>query len=152
MNPIRQFAITMIMERPARKLDLAGHASQLQQSGEVLSKRLGSMMDSDRNRQVLSHIIGIERWSQSRLRVPLGSEFVNDEYDRYRPKRDTSWSDLKTQFHTTRAASVDLVGALQAADVDPATIIKHNNYGPLTIRGWLHYINMHANLESKRLK
>lgn len=152
MNPIRQFGITMIMERPARKLDLAGHAHQLHQSGNALARRLATMADSERNRQVLSHIIGIERWSQRRLRVPLGEPYLKDEYDGYRPNRDTSWPELKIQFHTTRSASVDLAVALQADDVDPATIVKHNNYGPLTVRGWLHYINMHANLESKRLK
>lgn len=152
MNPIRSFLVNLIWERPARKLSLGDHARVLHDSGAELQARLAETPDSDRNRQVLNHIVGIERWSQSRLRVALGEPYQRDEYDDYRPKRDATWDELRAQFATTRAQTVVLAGELQQGGVDSDTTVPHNSYGPLTVRGWLRYINTHCVLESKRIK
>jgi hypothetical protein len=152
MNPIRQLAVNLIWERPARKRDVAGHAKQLEQSGIELQQRLAASADSARNRKVLNHIVGIERWSQSRLRVTLGEPYLNDEYDGYRPAREATWQTLKEQFHQTRAETVSIAQEIGERGIDQSTTVNHNSYGPLSVRGWLRYMNLHANFEAKKIK
>lgn len=52
----------------------------------------------------------------------------------------------------TRKRTVALAEALDDNQVDQFTLVKHNQYGPLTLGAWLRYLDMHANLETKRIK
>ncbi len=142
----------LFLERPAQKWTMSAWGEKLAAHGESISQRLDKYPDSQRNRQVLSHIIGIEQWGQGRLRVGLGEPFKEDEYDSYRPSRNRSWEQLKAEFRTTRKKTVALAEALDDRQVDQFMKVKHNQYGMLTLGAWLRYLDMHANLESKRMK
>jgi hypothetical protein len=142
----------LILERPGRKWTMARWGEKLAANGESISHRLDKYPDSQRNRQVLSHVIGIEQWGQSRLRVGLGEPFKDDEYDSYRPTRNRSWEQLKAEFRMTRKRTVALAEALDNSQADQFMKVKHNRYGRLTLGAWLRYLDMHANFETKRIK
>lgn len=142
----------ILLERPGRKWTMAAWGEKLAASGESIERRLEKYPDSQRNRQVLNHIIGIELWSQSRLRVGLGEPFKEDEYDNYRPPQTRTWEQLKAEFRLTRKKSVALAEALDNNQADQFMMVKHNRYGLITLGAWLRYLDMHANLESKRIK
>lgn len=142
----------LILERPGGKLTMAAWGEKLAANGESISHRLEKYRDSERNRQVLSHIIGIEQWGQSRLRVGLGEPFKEEEYDNHRPSRSRSWEQLKAEFRLARKRTVALAEALDDNQVDQFMKVKHNRYGMITLGAWLRYLDMHANLESKRIK
>ena len=149
---IQKILRTIILERPGRKWTMARWGEKLAANGESISNRLDKYRDSERNRQVLSHVIGIELWGQSRLRVGLGEPFKEDEYNSYRPSRSRSWEQLKAEFRMTRKRTAALAEALDDNQVDQFMKVKHNRYGMLTLGAWLRYLDMHANLETKRLK
>lgn len=151
-NTIYKMLRTLFLERPAGRWTMARWGEKLATNGESINHRLDKYSDSQRNRQVLSHIIGIELWGQSRIRVGLGEPFKEEEYDHYRPSRNRSWEQLKTEFHTTRKKTVALAEALDDNQVDQFITVKHNQYGMLTLGAWLCYLDMHANLESKKIK
>ncbi len=144
-------ATYLLLERPVRALSLAGFAVAFGESGKRISMHLESTTDNTANRQKLSHIIGIERWGQRRLKVALGEPSLEDEYNTYRPDPQSTWSELCVDFQTTRQTTVDLIRQLDQADVPVTTKILHNHFGPLSSRAWLRYLNLHANLESKRI-
>jgi hypothetical protein len=143
---------TLILERPGGRWTMAAWGEKLAANGESISHRLDKYPDSQRNRQVLSHVIGIEQWGQSRLRVGLGEPFKEEEYDNYRPSRNRSWEQLKAEFRLARKRTVALAEALDDNQVDQFMKVKHNRYGMLTLSAWLRYLDMHANFEIKRIK
>jgi hypothetical protein len=149
---LQRIARKLFLERPGQKWTMAAWGEKLTANGESISHRLNKYPDSQRNRQVLSHIIGIEQWGQSRLRVGLGEPFKEEEYDSYRPSRSRSWEQLKAEFRMARKRTVALAEALDDNQIDQFMKVKHNRYGPLTLGAWLRYLDMHANLESKRIK
>lgn len=61
-----------ILERQAKKRTVRGFASSLERSGEEVTRHLSGIPYTPRNRGVVNHIVGIERWGQRRLRVALG--------------------------------------------------------------------------------
>jgi len=143
----------LIIERPVQKLTIPELASQLEQSGNHLIEHLSSCQDTLPNRRQLCHLIGIERWSQRRLRVALGEPFLSEEYDHYRPSNERSWDELKTEWITTRQATISLTKDLIShSSITPGIKILHNQYGPLSINAWLRYIDTHASSEAKRIK
>ena len=141
-----------LLERPAQKRTMSAWGEKLTANGESISQKLDNLPDSQRNRQVLSHIVGIEQWGQSRLRVGLGDPFIEEEYDKYRPSQNRSWEQLKTEFRITRKKTVALAEELDNKQMDQFFRVNHNQYGDITLGAWLRYLDMHANLESKRLK
>lgn len=149
---MRKMLRNLLLDRPGRKWTMTAWGEKLAAHGESISHRLDKYPDSQRNRQVLSHIIGIEQWGQSRLRVGLGEPFKEEEYDSYRPSRNRSWEQLKAEFRMTRKRTVALAEALDDNQADQFTKVKHNQYGPLTLGAWLRYLDLHANLESRRIK
>jgi hypothetical protein len=138
------------LERPKRSLGQL--AARLQASGDAIDARLRALPDSARNRQVLSHVIGIERWGQSRLKTALGAPLLMDEYNSYRPQHDCEWADLKSAFHTTRQETLGLTRQIEAAPPPVDFKAPHNQFGPLSVAGWLRYLEMHANGEIKKMK
>ncbi len=94
---------------------------------------------------------GLERWGQSRLRVALGEPLLMDEYDVYRPPRAAGWAELQDAFHSTRQQTVALAGQLDQA-VTNGVKVPHNQFGLLTVRSWLRYLDIHANMEAKKLR
>jgi hypothetical protein len=145
-NPILSFIGAVSFENKRSIEDLA---TDLQTSTETLSKYFASVTDNETARKWLNHIIGIERWGQRRLRVALGEPFVRDEYDGYRPPRETTWAQLQNDFRTTRAETAALAQRLR----DKAEVrIEHNTWGNFTVRGWLRYLYMHATLHKLQIR
>ena len=146
----------LIIERPARNKSLEQWCGALTESGGAIEQRAAAAKDPFKAQDVLRHITGIERWSQSRLRVFLGAPYVRDEYDGYQPGAELDLKGQIAAFHETRAETVELAGQLQAASnaagsALPPTV-EHNDFGPLSARGWLAYIDSHANREITRIK
>ncbi len=152
LDPIKKVAADFILERPFRDKDFSQLAGKLTLSGQVLEDRIRRAQETERNRRILSHIIGIERWGQSRLRVFLGEPLTLDEYDGYRPPQDATWDELAQAFQATRARTIALIQELAARDPGPDTRVPHNQFGPLTARGWLRYLDFHADAESKKFR
>jgi hypothetical protein len=124
-------------------------ADALETSGVALDARLAAISDTPGNRAALAHWIGIERWGQRRLCVTLGEPFLDDEHHSYQPPEADGVAVLREAFAETRAETVELAHRLRAADVDPATTVRHNDLGDLSVRGWLAYLLQHPEQESR---
>ena len=141
----------LLLERPFKNKDMAEIAQELDLAGGRLKHTFAAAKDNPDNRRLLSHIVGMERWGQSRLRVALGEPLTMDEYDGYRPPPEATWPALQDAFSETRQQTVAVVQALGKANVADVKV-PHNQFGPLSVRSWLRYLEMHANLEAKKLK
>ena len=127
--------------------------TQLETSGQALLARAAQgAADDDANRRQLRHVIGIERWGQRRLRTFLGEPTVTDEYDGYCPPATLTLADLAGEFRTTRQDTVAIGRRLEATDPLAIDKVVHNDFGPLSAKAWLHYLELHARLEGWRLK
>lgn len=144
-------AAVVLIERPAGRLSLADLADSLEENGRQIEERLAQAQDNPANRDALCHIVGIERWGQSRLRVALGEPLTMDEYDGYRPASDLDWEALQAEFPAARQDTLALVAQLDEAGAAEQRV-PHNDFGQLSARGWLFYLNMHAKLEGRRVK
>lgn len=136
-------------ERHARGKGLDALADELEASGRGLDARMEGKPDTAMNREAIAHWVGIERWGQRRLRVPLGEPFVEDAYHGYRPDKEQGVEGLRRAFADTRAETVALARRLHEAGVDPATTVPHNDLGDLSVAGWLAYLVQHPEQESR---
>lgn len=143
---------SLLIERPAAKRLPGELAAELDAAGQKIQERIATAENTEKNRQSLSHIIGIERWGQRRLRVALGEPFVEERYNRYQPDRELSMGQLQQQFQETRAETVVLAQKLAESKQWAVGAIRHNDLGDLSVRGWMQYLLVHANLESKRIR
>jgi hypothetical protein len=139
-------------ERGAARLSLIEIKGKLAQSEVVITERILKAADTPKNRNLASHLIGIERWAQKRLRVALGELLVIEEYDAYRPGTALAMEELSKTFQSTRQATLNLVDELEQAKVDVTTLIPHNELGTLTVKGWLFYLVSHGLRESQGIK
>lgn len=146
------FVAGLFLERPVAGKSYAELAQQMEGAGARIRTRLSGKSHTEFNHRVLSHIIGIERWGQSRLRVFLGDPLVQDEYNGYRPARDLPWEELVGQFVSTRTETTALARSLDDASVAPDTKVLHNQFGPLSARAWLHYLQTHASREIMQVR
>ena len=140
------------VERPVRNAPLPVLSDHLRTSGDKIAARLATACDTAENRRLLSHVTGIERWGQRRLRVALGELFIQDEYDGYRPHREESWENLIAEFKVTRQETLRLVDEIDKAAAGESLTIDHNQFGSLSVRGWLHYLDMHASGEIQKMR
>lgn len=136
-------------ERHARGKTLDELAGELEASGASLGARFAKAPDTGMNREAIAHWVGIERWGQRRLRVALGEPLEMDAYHPYRPDKEQGMAHLRDAFAETRAGTLALIRELQAAGVDPATTIRHNDLGDLSVAGWLAYLVQHPEQESR---
>lgn len=136
----------LMHEFPVRNASFQDLIGKLEHSKTVIMDRAQKAGDSEQNRRVLSHIIGIERWGQSRLRVFLGEPLVMDEYNGYRPSRETSWPTLLQGFADTRAETIRLAQQLATQQPVVATV-PHNQFGETSVKGWLQCLLFHASRE-----
>ena len=148
--PLTATIIRTFVERTARGKTYADLRRTLVWTGETIHGRYQTTSDTPSHRETASHIIGIEAWSQSRLRVPLGEPLLPGEYDTYRPAPGLDLPALAAAFHDTRAATVELTHQLESAAVPLDLIVPHNSLGDLTVGGWLSYIITHAGREARR--
>jgi len=148
---LRASITNRFLERPFRNLSAEQMAERLELDGRTLERTFAAAKDNPHNRTLLSHISGIERWGQSRLQVALGAPLLMDEYDSYRPAREASWAELQDAFRSTRQRTVVVARQLGPA-VEAGVQVPHNQFGPLMMRSWLRYLDMHANMEAKKLR
>jgi hypothetical protein len=113
--------------------------------------RFENAEDTVVNRARARHIIGIERWGQSRLRTLLGEPLVMDEYDGYQPSPDLTTTELAIEFQRTRAATKAIIQELQEKGVSLSQTAKHNELGDISARAWIAYISNHTGRESRIL-
>lgn len=142
----------VIVERPGRKRSLDEWAQRLESTLAEIDARAAASKDPVKGAAQLRHVITVERWGQSRLRVLLGKPLRTDASDAYAPNPSLSMAQLREVMHTTRAVTVALVQALADAGVSLEATVPHNDYGPLTVRGWLAYLNDHATREASRIR
>ena len=140
-----------VFERPAKTLTLAQLAANLGTTGQRIEQGMASADDTPANREKARHVIGIERWGQSRLQIALGEQLVMDEYDGYRPSPDLDLRSLQAEFHAARQDTIALAQKIEEAGAGDRLVL-HNDFGDLSVRGWLQYLGGHASLESKRIK
>lgn len=149
---IKKVVTHFMLERPVRNKSYAELGYLLEESGQTVLSRISQAAETEKNHRILTHLIGIEKWSQQRLRVALGDDFIDEEYDNYRPSQDADWSDLHDIFANTRAVTVGLTNELIIQNAPTVMKIDHNDFGPVSPRGWLRYIDFHGRSESKRVK
>lgn len=142
----------LLVDRKASQSSLAEHAHKMEQDGQSLLQKYENVTDNDVHQRVITHIIGIERWGQQRLKAFLGHPYEMDEYDQYRPEKGLSVAQLREAFATTREETVKIARLMSEAQTLGAEEVPHNQYGPLKAKSWLYYLNFHANVESLRLR
>jgi len=140
----------LIIEQPARSLGIDRLITRLEKSGQKLEKRFASMDGRLKNQEIITHVIGIERWGLRRIRVALGEPAVDEEYDAYCPTAQ-DWPGLQASLRAARQATIAMGKTIRMAGVDANTRIKHNQFGEISLLGWLYYLEKHANLESMRI-
>jgi len=149
---VRHLVVERVLERPTRAKRYAELADDLYVAGERLGLRLQRTRPGAAASGVMRHIIGIERWGQSRLRVAFGEPFVRDAHQPYKPPREATWEELTQDFHDTRAETVAIARGLSSDPPPPDWRVEHNALGPLSARAWLRYLQLHADLESRKLR
>lgn len=141
-----------VLERQGRGHSLGAWAAVLEATGREVSARLEGAADMPSNREVANHIVGIERWGQRRLRVALGEAPILDSYRGYRLPEGTSIEGLAQAFADTRRQTVELARTLNAAPLSLEAKVEHNDFGALSVKGWLAYLSGHAKRETVRLR
>lgn len=149
-DSIRHFIIMQVMERPARRKGMVGLTKKLELAGKRLKDKFSKLEASESRQKTLRHIIAIERWGQSRLKVALGEALKEDENHSYKPDAATSWADLQALFAQTRAETLSIAKELTNSAINPLTTVKHNQFGPISLLAWLRYLEVHASLEARR--
>lgn len=149
---IFNFIAQLTFERPGRKQSLDEFIDRLQAQGDELAGKMVETADTPKNRKQITHITGIERWSQRRLQMLLGEPAIDDEYDGYQPPADADWPALRQALTDTRTETVSIVQSLQQQGIPLTSTAPHNTFGPLTARAWLQYLVSHANLETRSLR
>lgn len=150
---LKDFVISQVIEKPAGRSSFTDLAQSLERGAHYLMARTAKAPDSEHNRELLAHIIGIERWGQSRLEVALEKRpLVMDEYHPYRPSTNLSINALAKELAQTRTRTIELAQELHHRPPHDDFVVEHNGLGPLTAKGWLRYLTQHADLESRKLR
>ena len=144
MDKLFELVAGILLERPVRHRTLSEIRDELVLSGQQAQEHLATAAATPENRETLRHVIGIERWGQNRLQNALGEPLVMDESDEYFPAGDTKWETLREAFRETRRETVALAAKLDQANIDRELAIPHNQWGDLSVHGWLNYLKTHA--------
>lgn len=152
-DEVKGFLVGQALERPAARQSYAELGQKLERGGLLLAGRAARAADTDANRAVLTHVIGLERWGQNRLRVALGQRpYVRDEHHPYKPGAGATLRELRDLLSQTRSQTVDLARQLHNQPPGEDVTVGHNSLGPLSARAWLRYLTLHADLETRRLR
>lgn len=139
-----------MFERPANNKTFADMLQLLEETQQTISEQIQNAEENEKNHDQITHIIGIERWSQEKLQEALGDPPYEDEYDNYRPPTSTPWQTLPSLFDSVRGDTITI--AKQLENADPEKKIKHNQFGEMSVKAWLEYVVGHAKMEAKRIR
>jgi DinB superfamily len=146
---IAQLIAGLFLENPAKSKSFAQLRSALESSGVQMQARLES---GKSNPELLRHIIQIESWGQNRLRSSLGEvQFEMDRSRAYAPDAALGWDELKSEFARVRQETLEIARRLESANPPPGSVV-HNQFGLLSVKGWLRYLNVHASTELRKLR
>ncbi len=148
-DQIMKLVKPVFIEWPVRERSLKDLREEFINTVEPIEARIRKAKTPEAE-EIIRHIIGIERWGQSRLRVALGDPLVMDEHHDYKPPQGLGKDILLREFRKTRIGTLELIELLKGT-IDPQ-YIPHNAMGPLSTRGWLYYLCQHALWESRRLR
>lgn len=144
---------TVMIDRQAGQKSVAELRADLAADKSVLVTQLAGASDGDGARKQLAHVIGIERWAQSRLKVALGEEqLVMDEYDGYRPTKGPALAELAEEFVSTRDETLAIADRLAAVPNIETQTVAHNAMGDMRVRSWLQYVITHGEFELRKVK
>lgn len=150
-NPVARAFAHLLLERPAARIGGDALVERLEASRDPLVGVAEAGEDAAARKQ-LRHVIAIERWGQNRLRAALGDvAFERDESRAYAPPEDEPLAELVARFEAVRGETVALARRVAVGDA-AATKVEHNSLGPISARAWLRYLQVHAELEMKRVK
>jgi hypothetical protein len=148
-DSIAQLIAGLFLENPVKSKSFAQLRSALELSGIQMQARLES---GKANPELLRHIIQIEAWGQHRLRSSIDEvEFEMDCSGAFAPDGALSWDELKSEFVKVRRETLEIAQRLELADLPPGRVV-HNQFGPLSVKGWLRYLNIHASTELRKLR
>jgi hypothetical protein len=146
---VMRFGVSAFIEGPGQRRSFDAFQTQFSQTGSRIQERIRNARDANAEKTI-RHIIGMERWGQHRLKTALGEPLVVDEHHPYKPEKGLGTQALLEAFQATRQDTLALVRQLERSGFQGR--ILHNGLGPLTVKGWLQYLNAHADLESRRLR
>jgi hypothetical protein len=153
---IRETALKLIVplfvENPAQKQSFAQLTLRLEQSQTLIANRTNAVktQNLEKHRATMRHIIGIERWGTARLKVALGEAFKPDGQKDYHPDASQDLTALLEDFTSTRLETLRTAKLIEQQN--PSLKVLHNNLGELSMKGWLQYLNIHAEIESRKLR
>jgi hypothetical protein len=156
MSLLRETALKIIVplfvENPAQKKSFVQLQANLEQSKTIIEARVSkaASQNLETHRTTLRHIIGIERWGTNRLKVALGQAFKSDGQKEYHPDQSLDLTQLLEHFRNSRLELLGVAKLLEAAN--SSIKIEHNNFGPISVKGWLGYLNVHSEIESRKLR
>jgi hypothetical protein len=149
---IVHFVGGLFFERPVRGVTAEALFARFTASHAPYIAALEGKADTAKNRALVAHIIGVERWAQARINQVRTGVTYHEECDRYVPATDTSYADLVRTAATTRTESIALVQSLITADIALTQIVTHNEFGALSLAAWIQYMMSHSMLEAKKLR
>jgi hypothetical protein len=148
-DTIFRLAATLVLENPSRRKTISELRGTLERSHARLNDRLGSRAA---NPTLLRHVIAIERWGQTRLRVALGEVALSpDRSGTYAPDAALGWTELRATFDATRRETLEIAHRLEGLSTQPAPV-PHDQFGPISVKAWLRYLDTHASAELSRLR
>jgi hypothetical protein len=141
----------LFFDRPAQRYTKDALLGRLETQQTKLVEKFRSSPQTPRNASVFTHIIGIERWAHTRLRTRLGAPLrATEEYDQYRPPNTTPFYELAKLFEEARNETIAIARAIPVDEYKQR--IPHNQWGQLTVAGWLNYLIVHAWAESQKVR
>lgn len=144
-------AVWFLLGRKLGNKDYQDYRQLFEASSEKILGIIHNATQDDKGHRQLTHLIGMERWMCSRIRVALGEPFVDEEYDVYRPPKEANWAYLEQAFMETRKESCELCDALTENKVDDSGQIEHNQFGMLSVKTWLEYLLYHGDSHAGRI-
>ncbi len=148
-----QAVAKLMFERPIRGMSNDQLITMLDQSRMPFAQHIQKHADTQANRVLLAHIIGIECWAQARLRqLTTGQNILIDESDSYTPSTDTPYAMLVAHAGATRIESSACLQELLRAGVPLTRTIVHNQFSELSVAAWIQYIVKHSMLEARKMR
>ena len=149
---IIHFVAGVMFERPVRGISADALLARFRASQLPFTAALQNKSDTEANRTLVAHIIGIERWAQARLDQVQSGVPHQAESNAYVPTTDVSYAQLVTLADTTRTASIALLNSVVTANLPLTQHIVHTEFGSMSVAAWIQYMMSHSMLEAKKLR